>query len=481
MPILWILLTVIVALVNQPQHSAQMCPVIYTYSTEHIFQIPSGAITSPPFLAREQRDTYSPISRDAIAHDRRQQVYVEHDGSPFEEWAVLPLKLTVNYEATAYSPWQIERLFWYPYTPHIEISWSPNDQWIAYRYQTHDNKQFIGIADATGRKLKEIPVPLADGWISFDSWAADSQYVAIAQQDSDKETHRRGRKVTFLSVPDLIDVTPDEIALVDRQMCVYNNSNYYSNCLSWSKTGHSVVFVNTHSKLIVTSLDGSDERRITLPYNLTDNGYEGGHVLWSSDNQHVAVSVFYENKNAFSLHIFGYKDQVDLGENRKSTLSDAHTREMQWAWPADGETLYFVRDNPLNAELFDIIAYENGQTRVIQSISNLQVIIEFYPAPDSNSLILISRGWFDATLYWLTPDGKIIQRYEYAEDNGYTLLFTPFAWSPDNLSRLVVFDGKTLELVVYESNGKEVLRSSVKSLDLMQVEWLGWIPCFEEF
>jgi hypothetical protein len=474
------------------QTPGNMCFAAYSATNKYIIRIPSGTITSSPLILDKNLSGF--VMPGAISPDGRRvaQIVLAEKKGPDDRWdyrPALPIQLSVQALQNPFVPAQLEHINHAFISSNIEVSWSPDSQWLAYRWQTPSNEAYIALADANGKTIKQAQRDIKPHeQLQFDKWSPDSKFFTVLRYDyHNPETKYTTYDISFWSVPDLRNASPEYQGYIPEDSCETFSAVSDVYCVNWASVGHQPVIV-TQSKnernLLLISLDSSSIKSFSIPPIPGKVVYEGKtYVAWSSNGEYIAVSSGvhidvepdknYQDKSdslyASALHIFGVDGtrQMNIDQNAVGTVPSEGPDVIQWKWSTDGKTLYYIRYDTSKQSTFEAIGYnvDTKQKQILLSFSSVNVYIEFYPSPDNKSVGILSEQNVPRTIfYWVDSNGKLIQKMDFDLWPGKV----SFAWStttPSYLALTETMPEETLSSVagkfsikVYQSNGSLLMK-----------------------
>lgn len=484
------------------------CLAAYSTTDKYIIRIPSGAITSSPLILDNSLSGF--ILPGAISPDGRRVAQIaltEEKPDRFVYQPSLPIQLSIKILQHPFVRAQIENMN-HPYiSSDIEVQWSPDSQWLAYRWQTPSLENYIALADANGKTLKQEKLGgKPPESFQFDAWSPDSKYLTVLRHNfSNPETKYITYDLSFWTTPDLRNVTPQYEGYILADSCETSTLVDEVYCVNWSGNGHYAAFV-THSKsdisLVFASLDSSSIQSFSIP-RLQENAESRRiFVAWSSNNKQVAVTRGsyvtvdpnnnYQNGSEYlyvsALHIFGIDgtSQMNIDQNAVSAEYRGEGPDViQWKSSNNGKTLYYIRYNPSQKSIFEAVSYnvDTRQKQVLLSFSSINIYVEFYPSPDNNSvgLFMSHNGPEDPIFYWVNSKGRVLQKMNFdARPSGIS-----FAWSSTPSPFLAVIEtmpDETLSNVAgkfsiktYQANGVLLVRHIFNFVGTywQQPEWVS--------
>ncbi len=471
----------IIAIFGQQTAAGQRCLALVA-DKNYLFNVDTEQLTD---VAPVEDASFSKndMLDQTLSPDRQHLVFIDHHIQNDQIIPDLPIKLTVE---KFNKPIPFRQLFRdpslvFPYHTNLGVSWSPDSHWVVYLRSEDDSTSYAGLADADGKLLREIKLPLAS--IVLDSWSADNRYIALMQFPTE-ENYR----VMYLSVPDLTPVIVNEI--VTRRSCRGTFETYPDpHCTYWSHSGHQAMYViksGTQSQLVVNSLDKNGSRTIDLGNNLVNVMYSF-FPYWSPNDIYVALvtEVYSADSNNewgySSLSIYRMRNAQRFDVDYSVAFSGFGAVEgeglPELSWTPDEKRLVYGRYRFKSAApgdyTIDIINF-NVLTKTRKMIwrSTEPNDVDIIPSPDSSTVAVLQYGdALNNRVALIAIDQALAELIQ--TQVGYWRIY----WTPQGdllviPSEIELSDGRpATRMEVFKTNGALVLDKTFPDVRFLDATW----------
>jgi len=390
---------------------------------------------------------------------------------------------TIQFEVPALVFWRMHLLGNDPVTG--EIQWSPDNQWIAYRWPGDDGKQYLAIADPYGhnRSLTALDSTV-DGDKPFVRWSPDAKYIAVINDGRPGQTGR----IRFFSAPDLKAINPGETLSAGCENPP-DSPDSSLHCYPWSMQGHTAAYIVDNdakvASLVMVNVGDLTRRIFPLP----PAGIRTTRL--SPDGQHAAVMsfVFGDTMNTttdgeFDVYNSNGTVAQKIDNVAFANFGDSSRRLFaQVEWSPDDKFVVYDRHDPDASSQMQVMLYrpETAEKRVLLTGLVQDYYEDYYDfgiSSDSQYIAVFARYIYEENeLSLVRADGKSSQWLGSGMLAGDQPVFLQVQWSPDG--KMLAFAtehnpnrGDDMIIKVVGQDGKEIRQLRGDYIDTLQ-----WTAC----
>jgi WD40 repeat protein len=288
---------------------------------------------------------------------------------------------------------------------HVDVTWSPDSQWLSYLTFHEDDGYYLSLMDADGhlQQTRLISTRFEDS-VTLFGWSGDGRYLAVSVSDS---MGGPLRKIEIRSAPtlELKQLIKPAFSIGGPYLFGAGEDFDYPNRIQWSSQGSILAYLDYHddglSEGLTLNIYTPDDDK-TITYELPDiRSPYGVGMRWSPDGQALAVATTFDTDE-----FVGRIAVVSVNEKSLHTVSEKVLHNLILAgggygfpfmqWSPNGHNLLFIEQLPTQShDLGALKAYIPATTRIIE----ISPHIYMNPHTDGTGRYLFARSPNDGQDY----------------------------------------------------------------------------------